>query len=104
MDNIILINSAEFWNQYKEQTRQIFQEELSKIAPKSQQEEILVIEDVCRILKKSKQTIYNYMDESRLTGYYLRGGNLEVASSDDRKRESLYFKRSEIMASLEKRK
>jgi len=103
-NNIIVINSIDFWQKHREQTQLVLREEIEKLSPKNQPEEILVIEDVCKILRKSKQTIYNYMDTSRITGYYLKGGNLEEANPEDRKRESLFFKRSEIMASLEKRK
>jgi hypothetical protein len=63
MENIIIVNPNDFWDKHREITKQVIREELDKENPcKENGEDILVIEDVCKLLKKSKQTIYNWME------------------------------------------
>jgi len=82
MENLVIVNSAEFWSQYKELTRQIIREEIQTL-PNINHEEILIIEDVCKIVKKKDKTIYNWMKANLIKHHYLGG--------------SLFFLRSEIV-------
>jgi len=83
MENLVIVNSTEFWSQYKELTRQIVSEEIQKALPNVNPEEILIIEDVCKIVKKKDKTIYNWMKANLIKHHYLGG--------------SLFFLRSEIV-------
>ena len=57
MENIIIVNPNDFWDKHREITKQVIREELDKENLHSENsEDILVIEDVCKLLKKSKQT------------------------------------------------
>jgi myo-inositol-hexaphosphate 3-phosphohydrolase len=104
MEQVLLIQPSEFWNKQSEILRQIFKEEFSKIPTTSNQEDLIVIDDACKLLHKSKQSIYNYMDEGRLQGYNLGGEKVKNAKDLSKKeKESLYFFRSEIIGSMVKR-
>ncbi|HUX94392.1 MAG TPA: helix-turn-helix domain-containing protein [Bacteroidales bacterium] len=84
MENIIIVNPNDFWDKHREITKQVIKEELEKDKPsKENGEDILVIEDVCKLLKKSKQTIYNWMEADIIKGHRIN--------------ESLFFFRSEII-------
>ena len=49
MENIIIVNPNDFWDKHREITKQVIREELDKENPhKENEEDILVIEDVCR--------------------------------------------------------
>jgi hypothetical protein len=104
---MILIETSEFWAKHKEITRQVvkeeIKEEIGKISSNQPQENIIILEDVCKILKKSKQCIYNYMKQQRIIGYKLKEGKLQEINTDENPkkiREPLYFRRSEIYASF----
>lgn len=87
MENIIIVNPNDFWEKHREVTKEVIREELSKEYPiQGDKEDVLVMEDVCKLLKKSKQTIYNWMDANIIKGYYIN--------------ESLFFLRSEIIELL----
>ncbi len=87
MEAFFVQNPEEFWEKHRTITQDIVRQELKDLSLLEKQvPEILVIEDVCRILKKSKQTIYNWMEAGLLTGYYMNG--------------SLFFAYSEIFAKL----
>jgi hypothetical protein len=107
MQELIVLNPNDFWSRHQELTRQIVREELSNIPQHSNQKELLVLEDVCTILHKSKASIYNYMKSKRLVGYILEGDNTEkvedVQQLSKKEKESLYFFRSEIYSSFRKR-
>jgi hypothetical protein len=84
MEQVYIIRPDEFWEKQREIIKQVLLEEKSKQpSPTDADTDIILIEDVQRILKKSKQTIYNWMDAGILNGYYVN--------------ESLYFLRSEII-------
>lgn len=87
MENIIIVNPNDFWDKHREITKEVIREELEKeTSPKEEGEDILIIEDVCKLLKKSKQTIYNWMDAGIIKGHYIN--------------ESLFFFKSEIIELL----
>jgi hypothetical protein len=90
MESIQVISVEEFWEQYKEVTRQIIQEEIKNVPQKGNKEEILRIEDVARILGKTKQTIYLWMEKGELEGYYIN--------------DSLFFLKSDIIKKLKQGK
>jgi len=70
MENIIIVNPNDFWDKHREITKQVIREELDKENPcKENGEDILVIEDVCKLLKKTKQTIYNWMEADIIKGH-----------------------------------
>ena len=84
MQKIILIEPQEFWAKQQEIVRTTIREELSKgknLEPEP--EDVLSLDDICKLLKKSKQTIYNWMGTDVIKGHYLN--------------ESLFFLRSEIL-------
>ena len=84
MENIIIVNPNDFWDKHREITKQVIREELDKENPQKENgEDILVIEDVCKLLKKSKKTIYNWMEADIIKGHHIN--------------ESLFFFRSEII-------
>lgn len=84
MEQVYIIRPDEFWEKQREIIKQVLLEEKSKqSSPTDADTDIILIEDVQKILKKSKQTIYNWMDAGILNGYYVN--------------ESLYFLRSEII-------
>lgn len=84
MEQVYIIKPDEFWEKQREIIKQVLLEEKSKQpSPTDADTDIILIEDVQKILKKSKQTIYNWMDAGILNGYYVN--------------ESLYFLRSEII-------
>jgi len=84
MEPVIIINPNEFWEKHREITKEVVREELHKdLQPTEVVSDIIVIDDVRKILKKSKQTIYNWMDAGIINGYYVN--------------DSLYFLRSEII-------
>jgi len=87
MEKIIIIEPHEFWTKQHEIFQQIIRDELGKDKPKEiNQEDILLLDDLCRLLKKSKQTIYNWMEADIIEGHYIN--------------ESLFFLRSEIIELL----
>ena len=87
MEQIIIVNPQEFWDKHKAVIQEVINETLKKEGLSSDSEkDILVIDDVCRILRKSKQTIYNWMDAGLIEGHYIN--------------ESLFFFRSEIIGAL----
>ncbi len=84
MEQIIIVNPSEFWDKHREITKEVIKTVLEKENPsKEKEDDVLVIEDVCKLLKKSKQTIYNWMDSGIIKGHYIN--------------ESLFFFRSEII-------
>jgi len=84
MENIIIVNPNDFWDKHREITKQVIREELDKENLHNENEkDIMVIEDVCKLLKKSKQTIYNWMEADIIKGHHIN--------------ESLFFFRSEII-------
>ncbi len=89
MKNVILIDEQEFWERHEALTRNILRDEIMSVKGNNlPTEEILVLEDICKLLKKSKQTIYNWMDANIIKGHYIN--------------ESLFFLRSEILDLLKK--
>lgn len=90
MESIQVISVEEFWQQYREITRQIIQEEINKTPAKDNKDEILRVEDVARILGKTQQTIFSWMEKGELEGYYIN--------------DSLFFLKSEIIEKLKKGK
>jgi len=107
MQELIVLNPSEFWSKHQEITRQILREEISNFPKNSSQENLLVLEDVCKILHKSRASIYNYLKSGRLVGYILEGENTEKVDDikllSKKEKESLYFFRSEIYSSFRKR-
>lgn len=84
MEQIIIVNPSEFWDKHREITKEVIKTALEKENPsKENGDEVLIIEDVCKLLKKSKQTIYNWMEAGIIKGHYIN--------------ESLFFFRSEII-------
>jgi len=87
MEKIIIIEPNKFWTKQHEIFQQIIRDELGKDKPKEvNQEDILLLVDLCRLLKKSKQTIYNWIEADIIEGHYIN--------------ESLFFLRSEIIELL----
>jgi hypothetical protein len=87
MERIIIIEPNEFWAKQQEIIQRTIRDELNIDKPnKDEGEDIMVLDEVCRLLKKSKQTIYNWMDAGVIEGHYIN--------------ESLFFLRSEIIALL----
>jgi len=84
MEKIIIIDPQEFWTKQKEIIQSTIRDELGSDKPADlNKEDVLLLDDVCRLLKKSKQTIYNWMDAGNIQGHYIN--------------ESLFFLRSEII-------
>ncbi len=84
MEKIILLDPNEFWAKQQEIIQQVLHSELNiERVPNTKEEDILLLDDLCRLLKKSKQTIYNWMDAGIIEGHYIN--------------ESLFFLRSEIV-------
>lgn len=90
MESIQVISVDEFWKKHLSETRKIIREEIQKNLPNTNSEEILLIDDVCTLLGKSRQTIFLWMEKNILVGRYIN--------------DSLFFKRSEILELLEKGK
>lgn len=88
MESIQVISVDEFWKNHRKITREIVKEEIQKGLPKTNSEEILLMDDVCSLLGKSKQTLFLWMEKNILVGHYIN--------------DSLFFKRSEILALLER--
>ncbi|BDX37066.1 hypothetical protein CYCD_04210 [Tenuifilaceae bacterium CYCD] len=89
MENIIIVNPNDFWEKHRKITKEVVREELEKESPsKEKEDDVLVMDDVCKLLKKSKQTIYNWMDDNIIKGYYIN--------------DSLFFLRSEIIDLIKK--
>lgn len=106
MENALVIQVNGFWSDYKEVVREIIKEEISKMQPQQKiPEDVIVISDVMSILQKSKQTIFNYIDDGRLTAYKLVDGNKvdDVSKLDKKEKDSLYFFRSEVYKGLRKK-
>ena len=83
MDTLLVLNPQEFWEKHTELTRQIIKEEIKNALPNLNSEEILVIDDVCLLVKRKDKTIYNWMKSNIIKHHYVGG--------------SLYFLRSEII-------
>jgi len=83
MESIQVFSVDEFWKTYRRITREIIKEEINKNLPQTSSEEILLMDDVCRLLGKTKQTIFLWLEKGELQGHYIN--------------DSLFFIRSEIM-------
>lgn len=83
MESIQVISLDEFWKRHRSETRRILQEEIKKSLPQTNAEEILLMDDVCTLLGKTKQTIFQWLKDGVIQGHYVN--------------DSLFFMRSEIM-------
>jgi hypothetical protein len=86
MESIQVISVEEFWRKHRKLTREIIKEEILNNLPQTNSEEILLMDDVCSLLGKSKQTIFLWLEKGVLQGHYIN--------------DSLFFMRSEIMDKL----
>ncbi len=86
MESIQVFSVEEFWKTYRRLTREIIKDEIQKNLPQTSSEEILLMDDVCSLLGKTKQTIFSWLDRGELQGHYIN--------------DSLFFIRSEIMEKL----
>jgi hypothetical protein len=102
---LLVLQPDEFWKKHIELTREVVKDELSKLPSQQQQEDLIIIDEVQKILhKKSKQCIYNYLDDGKLIGYTLGGNKVNNPKEFTKKeKEGLYFLRSDIYGGLKKR-
>jgi excisionase family DNA binding protein len=72
-----------------EGVRQIIRDEISNIRgePKPEKEEFIDINEACNVVKKAKQTIYQYCNSGKIPHFKSGGKN--------------YFKRSELLDWIE---
>jgi len=85
MEQVFLLNAAEFYQKQSELVKSIIDESLQSVNTVNQ-EEILSISDVCTLLKKSRQTIITWSDKGILKRHYIS--------------DSLFYLRSEVMSAL----
>lgn len=83
MESIQVFSVDEFWKTYRRITREIVKDEIQKNLPQTNSEEILLMDDVCTLLGKTKQTIFLWIKDKVIEGHYVN--------------DSLFFMRSEIM-------
>ncbi len=71
-----------------EGVRQIVREEISNIRGEPEAESFIDIDEACLVLKKAKQTVYQYCNSGKIPHYKNFGKN--------------YFKKSELLEWIEK--
>jgi excisionase family DNA binding protein len=70
-----------------EGVRKIVKEEISSIRGEPEEESYIDIDEACKIVKKAKQTIYQYCSRKKIPHYKMYGKN--------------YFKKSELLKWIE---
>lgn len=88
MESIQVFSINEFWRTYRRITREIIKDEIQKNLPQTNSEEILLMDDVCTLLGKTKQTLFQWLKDEKIKGHYVNG--------------SLFFIRSEVMDMIKK--
>ncbi|WP_075591004.1 helix-turn-helix transcriptional regulator [Labilibacter marinus] len=90
MEQMILLNSTEFYQKQKDLIKSILDESLQSLNT-LKQEEVLSMSDVCALLQKSRQTVISWSDRGILKRRYIGDS-------------SVFYLRSEIMAAMSTKK
>ena len=95
----MLTNPDEFWENLRVATREIIREEIKEIQKNNQPEDLILMEEACKILHKSKSMIYQWVYTGRLIGYTFEGA--KINNTENLKDvKNLYFLKSDLYAGL----